>query len=594
MENLCNFGEISFSAIEDKLSSSNDTFWHTKKLTEMKNVQFSLAEDQGNYNGIESLCSNFGFFQDDELLLSTNQQKFHHQHQSYQDYEPFDNLQFDMVQFDEQFETKKLPLSDTKNDKQYFQTTLAAPVEILKNYGKGFKRLSPDEGKILHPVDNFGLVTDNENERKLSTTDIMKIAGTKFIQSSSSSDSASGLILNHPFGFSFSGLSDEEKEDISLAESLLACAEKVGYQQFERARKVLSQIESLSSKTGNPVKRVVHYFAKALRQRIDNETGRVSINNMQKKESLFDPDVETKDLSPTLLAFIEDLPFCKISMFTCVQALIENVTDAKKIHVIDLAIRKGLQWTILMQALQSRNKCPVELLKITAIASGNTDTSKHVVEDTGKRLKDFAESLNIPFLFEIVIVSDLLHLREDHFKIDSDETIAVYSQFALRCKIQQSDQLETVMRVIRTINPIVMVVAEIEANHNSKSFVNRFIEALFYFSAFFDCLEDCMKGDEKNRMIMESMYFSHGIRNNVAEEGAERKSRNVKIDVWRAFFTRFGMVETELSMMSLYQAELLAKRFPCGSSCTFDMNGHCLIVGWKGTPINSLSVWKFI
>jgi hypothetical protein len=500
-----------------------------------------------------------------------------------------------MVQFDEQFETKNLPLCDTKKDKQYYQTTpLAAPVEILKNYGKGFKRLSPDEGKILHPVDDFGLVTDNENERKLSTTDIMKIAGTKFIQSSSSSDSASGLILNHPFGFSFSGLSDEEKEDISLAESLLACAEKVGYQQFERARKVLSQIESLSSKTGNPVKRVVHYFAKALRQRIDNETGRVSINNMQKKESLFDPDVETKDLSPTLLAFIEDLPFCKISMFTCVQALIENVTDAKKIHVIDLAIRKGLQWTILMQALQSRNKCPVELLKITAIASGNTDTSKLVVEDTGKRLKDFAESLNIPFLFEIVIVSDLLHLREDHFKIDSDETIAVYSHFALRCKIQQSDQLETVMRVIRTINPIVMVVAEIEANHNSKSFVNRFIEALFYFSALFDCLEDCMKGNEKNRIIMESMYFSHGIRNNVAEEGAERKSRNVKIDVWRAFFTRFGMVETELSMMSLYQAELLAKRFPCGSSCTFDMNGHCLIVGWKGTPINSVSVWKFI
>ncbi|WJX23414.1 hypothetical protein P8452_12620 [Trifolium repens] len=590
MENLCNFGEISFSAIEDKLSSSNDTFWHTKKLTEMKNAHFSLAEDKGNYNGIESLCSNFGFFQDDELL--TNQQKFHHQQQSYQDYEPFDNLRFDMVQFDEQFETKNLPLCDTKKDKQYYQTTpLAAPVEILKNYGKGFKRLSPDEGKILHPVDDFGLVTDNENERKLSTTDIMKIAGTKFIQSS---DSASGLILNHPFGFSFSGLSDEEKEDISLAESLLACAEKVGYQQFERARKVLSQIESLSSKTGNPVKRVVHYFAEALRRRIDKETGRVSINNMQKKESLFDPEVETKDLNPTLLAFIEDLPFCKVAMFTCVQALIENVTDAKKIHVIDLAIRNGSQWTILMQALQSRNECPVELLKITAIVTGNTDTSKLVVEDTGKRLKDFAQSMNIPFLFEIVIVSDLLHLREDHFKIDSDETIAVYSQFALRCKIQQSDQLETVMRVIRTINPIVMVVAEIEANHNSKSFVNRFIEALFYFSALFDCLEDCMKGNEKNRIIMESMYFSHGIRNNVAEEGAERKSRNVKIDVWRAFFTRFGMVETELSMMSLYQAELVAKRFPCGSSCTFDMNGHCLIVGWKGTPINSVSVWKFI
>ncbi|CAI8590235.1 unnamed protein product [Vicia faba] len=593
MENLYNFGDFSFSAVEDKLSSCNDIFWETKKLHEVKNVQFSVAEDLGEFNGTESLCSNFGFFQDDPshedgFLLSTNQQKFH-------DYETSDNLQFDMVNFDEQLcPTNVLPICATKNEEQYYQTPLP-PVEILKHYGKGFKKLLlPDEGKILHPVNDFDLVTNNENERKLSTADIMKVAGTRFIQSSLSESASSGLILNHPFGFSFSGLSDEEKEDVSLAESLLACAEKVGYQQFERARFFLPQIESLSSKTGNPVKRLVHYFAKALRQRIDRETGRVCVDNVQKAESLFDPEEDAKDLNPTLLAFIEDLPFCKISMFTCVQALIENLKDAKKIHVIDLEIRKGLQWTILIQALQSRNECPLELLKITAIASGNIDTSKQIVEETGKRLKDFAQSSNVPFSFEIVVVSDLLHLREDHFKIDSDETIAVYSQFALRSKIHQSDQLETIMRVIRTINPIVMVVTEIEANHNSKSFVNRFIEALFYFSAFFDCLEDCMKGDQKNRMILESMYFSHGIRNTVAEEGAERKSRNVKIDVWRAFFTRFGMVETELSMMSLYQAELVAKRFACGNSCTFDMNGQCLVIGWKGTPINSVSVWKFI
>ena len=56
--------------------------------------------------------------------------------------------------------------------------------------------------------------------------------------------------------------------------------------------------------------------------------------------------------------------------------------------------------------------------------------------------------------------------------------------------------------MIRTLSPSVMVVAEIEANHNSTSFVNRFIEALFFFSAFFDCLETCMKRGEKNRMII--------------------------------------------------------------------------------------------
>jgi len=54
----------------------------------------------------------------------------------------------------------------------------------------------------------------------------------------------------HPFGFSFSGLSNE-KEDVALAELLLACAEKVGQQQFERSSKLPSYCESLSCKTGS-------------------------------------------------------------------------------------------------------------------------------------------------------------------------------------------------------------------------------------------------------------------------------------------------------------------------------------------------------
>ncbi|KAK7412885.1 hypothetical protein VNO78_04607 [Psophocarpus tetragonolobus] len=586
---------VSFITDENP-SSSNDIFWANEGMNEMRKVQLSGAEDHGKYIGIDSFYSNLGFFPDDPsvegYILSTKQQKYNPQ-QSYHEYRRLDDLQFDMVsptlQFDAQYPTM-VPLYDPAKDKPH-STTLLASLEILNNYGKGFKRLRKG-GNTQHPVDDVAVATNEGIWRKLSTEDIMRIAGTRFIQSSSSSESKFLPFLEtHPFGFSFSGVSDEEKEDVELAESLLASAEKIGNQQFERASKLLSHCESLSFKTGSPAKRIVHWFAEALRHRIDRETGRVSSKDLQKDES-FDPEEAAKGLNPTILAFYEELPFCQISVLTAVQAIIEDVDDAKKIHVIDLEIRKGGQWTILMQTLASRNEyCPIELLKITAVESG---TTTHIVEDTGKRLKDYAQGLNIPFSYNIVMVSDLLHLREDLFEIDPEETIVVYSQFALRTKIQQSDQLETIMRVIRTLSPNLMVVAEIEANHNSTSFVNRFIEALFFFSAFFDCLEACMKEDEKNRRILESLYFGHGIRNIVAAEGAERKTRNVKIDVWRAFFSRFGMVEKELSTLCLYQAKLVAKRFPCGSFCTFDKNGDCLLVGWKGTPINSLSVWKFL
>ncbi|KAG5105315.1 hypothetical protein JHK82_042285 [Glycine max] len=357
---------VSFTT-DANFSSSNDILWCTEELNELRKVQFSRAEDHGDYGGIDPLYSNFGFFPDDP---STNHQKYHQQLQpSYHDYGKFDdNLQFDM----------------------------------------GFKRLRNDD---------VAMATTNEESESLP------------------------FLETHPFGIYFSGLSDEEKEDAKLAEFLLASAEKVGQQHFEQA----------------------------LRLRMDRATGRVSCKDLQKGPS-FDPLEAAKVLNPTVVAFYEELPFCQISVFTEVQDIIEDVAEAKKIHVIDLEIKKGGQWTILMQALESRHECPIELLKITAVESGTTG---HIAEDTGKRLKDYAQGLNLPFSFNIVMVSDMLHLG-DVFEIDAEEIIAVYSHFALRTKILESDQLEIMMRVIRTLSPI----------------------ALSFFSAFFDCRETCMKGDE--------------------------------------------------------------------------------------------------
>ena len=85
----------------------------------------------------------------------------------------------------------------------------------------------------------------------------------------------------------------------------------------------------------------------------------------------------------------------------------------------------------------------------------------------------------------------------------------------------------------------------------------------------------------------------NGIRNIVAMEGNGRIARSVKMEVWSAFFARFRMVELGFSDSSLYQANLVIKQFPCASSCTLDRIGKSVIVGWKGTPVHSISIWKF-
>ncbi|XVE65522.1 hypothetical protein DITRI_Ditri08aG0006500 [Diplodiscus trichospermus] len=589
---MVSFDDLNNDGVSYKLSSFNEDSESFEGGIRGSKV---VLLETGEGAGIDFLSADNGFYRHDSVEEGFSFSKYRPQQQQKQ---PFTDCLLDGVSFNVASPTLQTCLeeieklgqitdriqdvAETTKEKQH--PFSLSSFGLLNNCGSGFKRLTVERSEGVNDI----TVITEEADRKLSTEEVMRFGGEMFIQSSCQTiDSIS--MLDRPFNLSFSGLSNEEKRDVELAVLLLAAAEKVGYQQYDRASRLLKQCDNLSSQTGNPVQRVVYYFAKALQEKIERETGRHSSKGLRRKP-LFNFDEAMMSPNPTALACHGELPFAQITNFAGIEAIVENVVDAKRIHIIDLAIKTGVQWTILMQALASRSECPIELLKISAVA---TD-AKHEIEATGKWPLSFAQSLGIPFAFKFVMVSDMLDLKEDLFELDAEETVAVYAAFAFRSMLAMPNRIENIMRVIRVMNPCLMVVAEIEANHNSPIFVNRFIEVLFFFSAYFDCVATCMKDDCKNREMVESVYFGEGIKNMVAAEGEERKVRNVKFDVWRAFFVRYGLEEAELSMSSLYQADLILKTFACGSSCTLDMNGKRLLVGWKGTPMHSISVWKFL
>ncbi|KAG6426822.1 hypothetical protein SASPL_111056 [Salvia splendens] len=188
------------------------------------------------------------------------------------------------------------------------------------------------------------------------------------------------------------------------------------------------------------------------------------------------------------------------------------------------------------------------------------------MEKTGSRLQSFAQSMNLPFLFEVVYLQEMDAFSEDLFSIEPDETVAVYSFLMLRSMISKPKSLETVMKVLARIRPAVMVVSEVEANHNSPSFIDRFMEALLFYSAYFDCLEECMERGNEYRAILEGCFFGEGIMNIVGEGDEEREAECLE-----EVFNEFGK----------------------GRCCDLEFDGKGLIVGWKGTPIQSVTAWKF-
>ncbi|KAJ9181817.1 hypothetical protein P3X46_005871 [Hevea brasiliensis] len=396
---------------------------------------------------------------------------------------------------------------------------------------------------------------------RLSSEEIMRVSRARFSQISSQQYIDLSTI-QHFFDASHFGLSNEEIKDVELALLLLASAYRVSNQQFDDASKLLKLCDFLSSNTGNSVQSVVHYFTKALQERISRGIGIVSLKGFASKERLqLHPAETTIGVNPALISCSLQLPCIQVTKFAGIQAVIGRIC------------------TVLMQALANRQECPVELLNITAVG---INASRQNFEETGKRLACFVENLNLLFLFQIATFANIKDLKEDMFELSKVKKMVK----------AQAGCLPPLLRVLKNLNPCVLVMIELEANHSSPTFIDQFVEALQFYSLCYDCIRVCIDQDDQNRIAAEA-FLGQEIKDIVAAEGEEWICQHMKIDEWRAYFTRLGMVEIEVSRSCFDQAELLLQNFASRKSCLLVRNGKCLNSGWKGTPHLSVSAWKF-
>eukprot|EP00257_Ricinus_communis_P005223 XP_002519210.2 DELLA protein GAI1 [Ricinus communis] len=425
--------------------------------------------------------------------------------------------------------------------------------------------------------------------RRISTQEIMRISRAWFRRISSEKLIDLSTIQRLFDGSQF-GLSGEEIKDVELSLLLLASAHRVGNRQFDHASKLLNLCDFLSSNKGNSVQRVVHYFTKALQDRISQESETVSSKRSESKErKLLYPAEITVGVNPALIWCCLQLPCLQLVQFAGIQAVIDSLDSAKRVHFIDFGIKTGGHCTVLMQALANRQECPIELLKISGVG---VKASRQRIEDAGKSLACFANTLDLPFSFKTIIVASIKDLKKDMFEVSDGEVVAVYLPSILRFIKAQQDCLQCLLTVLRKLNPCVMVIIEPVLNHSSPIFIDSFLEVLLFYSTCFDGVEGCIDQCDPNRISVEAS-MGQEIRDIIAAKDEERIFEHMKMDEWRDYFIRFGMVETQVSMSSFYQAELMLKNFASGKSCLLVRNGKCLMTGWKETPLLSLSAWNF-
>ncbi|XP_010273289.1 PREDICTED: scarecrow-like protein 3 [Nelumbo nucifera] len=430
-----------------------------------------------------------------------------------------------------------------------------------------------------------------------------------------------------------------EERGLYLIHLLLSCANHVATGNLEHANIGLEQISHLASPEGDTMQRIAAYFTEALADRILKAwPGLHRALNSTKLASISEGILVRR-------LFFELCPFLKVAIVITNQAIIEAMEGEKMVHIIDLHCAEPAQWVALIQALSARPEGPPHL-RITGIHE-----QKEVLEQTALRLTEEAEKLDIPFQFN-PIVSKLDNLDVESLRVKTGEALAISSVLQLHSLLATNDEtlskkspplarntnsvhplhrvlqmnqstlgdllekdlvngyspspdsasssppslpasakIENFLAALWGLSPKLMVVTEQESNHNGSTLMERLLEALYFYASLFDCLESTVSRASMERMKVEKMLFGEEIKNIIACEGAERKERHEKLEIWIQRLDSAGFGRVPLSYYGQLQARRLLQSYGCDGYKIKEENG-CLVICWQERALFSVSSWR--
>ncbi|XP_048135392.1 scarecrow-like protein 14 isoform X2 [Rhodamnia argentea] len=377
-----------------------------------------------------------------------------------------------------------------------------------------------------------------------------------------------------------------KKDMVDLRTLLTLCAQSVAVDDNRSANEMLKQIRQHSSPTGDGMQRMAHYFANGLEARLAGSGTRIYTGLMSKPTS-------AASVLKAYHLYLAACPFRKISNFFSNKTIMNVADNATSLHIIDFGILYGFQWPCLIKRLSSRPGGPPKI-RITGIdlpQPGFKPAER--VEETGRRLKNYAKTFGVPFEFNAIAQRwDTIQLED--LRIDKDEVLVVNCMYRLRNLLDETVVTESprdiVLNLMRRMNPAVFILGVMNGAYSAPFFISRFREALFHYSTIFDALETTVPRDIPERMLIEKEIFGWEAMNVIACEGSERIERPETYKQWQVRIMRAGFTPLPLNEEITEMAKDRVKSY-YHKDFDIDEDGQWLPVGWKGRIVHALSTW---
>ncbi|KAI3925925.1 hypothetical protein MKW98_028061 [Papaver atlanticum] len=374
---------------------------------------------------------------------------------------------------------------------------------------------------------------------------------------------------------------------VDLQTLLIHCAQAVAAGDSRTASELLKQLRQHSSPYGDGSQRLAHYFADGLEARLAGSGSQIFSTVPRKTAS-------AADFLKAYQLFMVALPFLKISNFFANQTIGYLSENATTLHIIDFGILYGFQWPFLIQRLSKRKGGPPKL-RITGIGLPEPGfRPAERVEETGRRLRDYAEGLNVPFEYH-GIAQKWETIQLEDLKINKDELLVANCMYQGKNLLDESVKLDSprdaVLNLIRKMNPNVFVHGILNGTYNSPFFVPRFRDALFHFYSMFDVLDTIVPRENPERIFIERNFLAKEALNIIACEGSERVERPETYKKWQLRNTKAGLMQLPLNTHIIKKVKKQAIS-DYHKDFVVDEDSRWLLLGWKGRILFAVSSWK--